>query len=105
MQALAAGYQSVDAPDEWRKHYQGGPIAYAQREFEIAPIQSDSEWWHTQLDRDVAVAWNPSLTGGAKDEDTYLVGDGEPILLTTTGSWPTVECDGLVRPDALRIDS
>lgn len=105
LDTLAAGYQSAGVPDGWRQHYQGGPIAYGQREFEIAPVQRDSEWWGLRLERDVAVAWNPSLPGGAKDEDTYLVGDGEPALLTTTGAWPTVDCDGLARPDALRIDS
>ena len=36
---------------------------------------------------DTAVAWNPSLKGGAKIEETYLVGTGEPELLTTCGGW------------------
>ena len=51
----------------------GGPIGYAQREFEIAPCQRDSRWYGTAVGPGHAVAWNPSLPGGAKAEDTYLV--------------------------------
>ena len=39
--ALDAGYRAAGAEGEWRAHYQGGPIGYGQREFEIAPCQSD----------------------------------------------------------------
>ena len=31
-------------------HYQGGPIGYAQREFEIAPCQRDSRWYGTRVE-------------------------------------------------------
>jgi Xaa-Pro dipeptidase len=81
---LAAGYAAEGAAGAWRQHYQGGPIGYAQREFEIAPVQTASPWWGTALPRHCAVAWNPSLPGGAKDEDTYLIRDGAPDLVTTT---------------------
>ena len=56
-----------------RGHYQGGPIGFAQREFEIAPGQTGSRWYREPVAAGHAVAWNPSLPGGAKAEDTYLV--------------------------------
>jgi Xaa-Pro aminopeptidase len=102
---LAAAYADHGQAGAWEQHYQGGPIGYAQREFEIAPPQRDDPWWEHVLEPNTAVAWNPSLPGGAKDEDTYLLGDGEPELLTTTGNWPTVEHDGLTRPSVLLVDN
>lgn len=88
--ALAEGYAGVGRPDAWREHYQGGPIGYRQREFEIAPGQVDSPWWTRALAAGDAVAYNPSLTGGGKVEDTFLVTDDGPELITTTGDWPTI---------------
>jgi Xaa-Pro aminopeptidase len=105
LDALAAGYAAAGAPGEWRAHYQGGPIGFAQREFEIAPGQTGSPWWDEPLSAGVAVAWNPSLPGGAKDEDTYLVrGDGVE-LVTTTGTWPEDAAGpgALPRPAVLEV--
>lgn len=86
--ALGNAYRTIDAPDAWREHFQGGPIGYAQREFELAPTSSTSPWWSVPVDSGTAVAWNPSLAGGAKIEDTYLVDDEGPVLLTDSGAWP-----------------
>ena len=61
--ALDAGYREAGAEGEWRAHYQGGPIGYGQREFEIAPCQSTSPWWNEAIDAGMAMAWNPSLPG------------------------------------------
>jgi hypothetical protein len=47
------------------------------------------------------VAWNPSLPGGAKDEDTYLLGADGPELVTATGAWPLADDAGLPRPAVL----
>ena len=43
--ALDAGYAEAGAPGGWAGHYQGGPIGFAQREFEIAPDQAGSRWY------------------------------------------------------------
>jgi len=103
--ALAEGYRRAGAPGGWRAHYQGGPIGFGQREFEIAPCQTASPWWHEPVRTGTAVAWNPSLAGGAKDEDTYLVGDSGVELITTGGGWPMV-ADGsdLPRPAVLEVE-
>lgn len=89
--ALGDGYRRIGSPDAWREHYQGGPIGYAQREFELAPTSADSPWWTVPVEANTAVAFNPSLAGGAKIEDTYLVGDGSPRRLTDSSTWPRGE--------------
>jgi Xaa-Pro dipeptidase len=96
--ALDAAYAAAGAPGGWAGHYQGGPIGYAQREFEIAPGQSASRWYRQPVEAGQAIAWNPSLPGGAKTEDTYLVtGDGQPVRLTEAPDWPT-EADDVRQP-------
>ncbi len=86
--ALAAGYARVGAPGGWAGHYQGGPIGFAQREFEIAPDQASSRWYGEPIAAGHAIAWNPSLPGGAKTEDTYLVTDGGLQPVTRAPGWP-----------------
>jgi hypothetical protein len=52
----------------------------------------------------VALAWNPSLAGGAKDEDTFLVGAGGSLeLVTATGTWPAADDLLPARPAVLRV--
>ncbi|MGC2485888.1 MAG: hypothetical protein WA359_06570 [Acidimicrobiales bacterium] len=91
MIALADAYDASGYPGAWREHFQGGPIGFEQREFEIAPNQSDSPFWSLVRQRGTAIAWNPSLSGGAKIEETYLVSDDGLELLSATPSWPLVE--------------
>ena len=100
--ALDRAYESVGAPEAWRGHYQGGPIGFAQREFEIAPSQRDAHWFDEPVAAGHAVAWNPSLPGGAKVEDTYLVGEDGLERVTVTEGWPTEADDPLGRPAVLQ---
>jgi Xaa-Pro dipeptidase len=103
--ALDRGYAREGAEGGWAGHYQGGPIGYAQREFEIAPRQPDSRWSRALIEPGHAVAWNPSLPGGAKAEDTYLVHDGGLERVTTGPDWPVVDRgDGIPpRPAVLEV--
>lgn len=89
--ALAQGYRDVEHGQAWRDHWQGGPIGYAQREFELSPEASQSVYWPLEIEQSVAVAWNPSLHGGAKVEDTFLIGESGSECVTTSGEWP--RCD------------
>lgn len=100
--ALDRAYAAVGAPEGWRGHYQGGPIGYGQREFEIAPCQRDSRWFDEPIAAGHAVAWNPSLPGGAKVEDTYLVGEDGLERVTATERWPAEPDDPLGRPAVLQ---
>jgi Xaa-Pro dipeptidase len=98
LDALDAAYTRAGAPGGWSGHYQGGPIGFAQREFEIAPGQRGSRWPAEMITAGHAVAWNPSLPGGAKCEDTYLVAaDGARQRVTIAPGWPA-EPDDTMRP-------
>ena len=104
METLDEAYTTEGHSGAWREHYQGGPIGYAQREFEIAPVQTDSRWWNEPVTGGNAIAWNPSVAGGGKDEDTYLVGaHGQHEWVTTAPGWPTSLVPGTPysRPDVL----
>ncbi len=81
MAAGLAQYAEEGFADEWRLHHQGGVTGYAGREVFAVPDSADV------LQADQAVAWNPSITR-VKSEDTVLVTDGGPLVLTRTGRWP-----------------
>jgi antitoxin VapB len=114
--ALAVAYGKQHAITGWNGHYQGGPIGFAQREFEIAPVQTDSRWYTQPIEAGHAVAWNPSLPGGAKAEDTYVIESGATVLargddppdppaprrITDAPGWP-VEEDS--RPAILEVST
>lgn len=91
--ALGRAYRDVGHGQGWRDHFQGGPIGYAQREFELSPDTTSSPFWSQEIEKNVAVAWNPSLHGGAKVEDTFLVGESGKECVTTTGEWPRINPD------------
>jgi Xaa-Pro dipeptidase len=97
--ALARAYGEAGHPDAWREHYQGGPIGYRQREFEPAP-GTRLALADTVIAPGHAVAWNPSIAGGGKCEDTYLVEASGLRRLTSGDGWP-LEDDG--RPAVLDI--
>jgi Xaa-Pro aminopeptidase len=106
VEALGTAYAQAGAPGGWSGHYQGGPIGFAQREFEIAPGQQGSRWYAEPIKAGHAVAWNPSLPGGAKAEDTYLVSaDGASQRVTISPGWPAEPEDTLrpPRPAVLEV--
>ena len=104
MDALAAAYAAAGTPDGWRDHYQGGPIGFAQREFEIAPGQRETRWYRQPVAAGHALAWNPSLPGGAKAEDTFLVTGGELRRITSAPGWPAEISDrGTEVPAVLEV--
>jgi Xaa-Pro dipeptidase len=92
--ACERAYAQVGRPGAWQEHYQGGPVGYRQREFELAPSQRQSRWFAQPIEPGQAVAWNPSLAGGGKSEDTFLVEENGLLCVTQTGAWPLVEVKG-----------
>ncbi|WP_261486053.1 hypothetical protein [Acididesulfobacillus acetoxydans] len=82
-------YARLGYKGEWQYHHQGGLAGYQSREIKAT----------AQTGRILAVAqaldWNPTLQG-TKAEDTVLVGEKGPEILTATGLFPTekVEIDG-----------
>jgi Xaa-Pro dipeptidase len=103
MRACEDAYARAGHAGAWQEHYQGGPIGYRQREFEIAPVQHESRWFCQPIETGHAVAWNPSVAGGGKSEDTFLVEDDGLRCVTETGAWPYVEVRGGRRTGILEI--
>jgi Xaa-Pro dipeptidase len=101
--ALDRAYEQAGAAGGWAGHYQGGPIGYGQREFEIASGQPGSRWPGQAIEAGHALAWNPSLPGGAKAEDTYLVSADAMERVTITPDWPVQAGDDLGRPGVLEL--
>ena len=94
-------YAEAGHPGAWREHYQGGPIAYRQREFEVAPAPAvETPFTRAMIAVGNALAWNPSVSGGGKVEDTYLVRADGLQRVTDSGDWPLL-ADG--RPAALDV--
>jgi Xaa-Pro aminopeptidase len=94
-EAFSAGeraYAEHGFPEEWRGHHQGGLTGYKGRE--VFGVPGD----RTPIPARAALAWNPSIAGGAKSEDTILVGAGEPEVLTRTEDLGEVETAVLMRP-------
>jgi Xaa-Pro aminopeptidase len=91
-------YASEGFAEEWRLHHQGGLTGYAGREVFAVPRSPYT------LKSDQALAWNPSITR-VKSEDTILISDRAPEILTHDPWWPEhpVELDGRVvsRPSLL----
>jgi Xaa-Pro aminopeptidase len=96
-EVLADAYERAGFPEEWRRHHQGGLTGYKGREVFAVPGEP------TPLPPLGAVAWNPSITGGGKSEDTVLIGSGEPEVLTRTPELPELEVGGLRRAGIVEL--
>ena len=81
-----AQYRREGFPDEWELHHQGGLTGYQGREVFATPVAEHA------LDAGQALAWNPSITG-TKSEDTIIVTDDTPEILSQTKDWPPLEVE------------
>jgi antitoxin VapB len=98
LDVLIEAYRSRGFPDEWRLHHQGGMTGYKGREVFATPGEP------TPLPASCAVAWNPSLSGGAKSEDTVLVSDSGIDVITRTDDQPELSTDvGIPRPAIVEL--
>jgi len=82
-QGLAA-YAESGYPEEWQHHHQGGPAGYEPREIVATPHSPEV------VGAGQVFAWNPSIRG-TKSEDSVLITETEPEVLTAIAGWPTVE--------------
>ncbi|HYW21943.1 MAG TPA: M24 family metallopeptidase [Nodularia sp. (in: cyanobacteria)] len=90
--ALALAYKQHGFADAIREHHQGGTTGYLAREIVANPLTKNF------LTQNMAIAWNPSLTG-AKVEDTFVIlKDGNLENLTFDPNFPSVEVAGRLRP-------
>ena len=107
--ALQAGidaYERLGYHDEWRHHYQGGPIGYGAREFGPTPLAHPNAFTSHAVELHHACAWNPTVQG-AKSEDTFLVEEDGNRVVTASDAWPTISVEtpdgALARPAILEL--
>jgi Xaa-Pro aminopeptidase len=93
----ARAYAAHGFPGEWRRHHQGGLTGYRGREAFATPASA------VVIPDASAVAWNPSITGGAKSEDTALVRPEGVEIVTRTPELPELGADGLARPGIVEV--
>ncbi|MGM7670939.1 M24 family metallopeptidase [Microbacterium sp. A93] len=91
----AHGFGSAQEP-AWRAHHQGGPTGYLGRDPKISPTSAG------RVVSGGAFAWNPWVPH-AKLEDTVIIDDAGPTVLTADPAWPTVDVRGIPRPVALDL--
>lgn len=95
---LARAYEEQGFPQEWRRHHQGGLTGYRGRE--VFARLGD----RTVLPDGCAVAWNPSVSGGGKSEDTALVTSAGVEVVTRTPSLLELQtAAGLPRPAIVQL--
>lgn len=89
---LADLYQKHGFSQAIYQHHQGGTTGYLSREVVANPTTLDP------LEANMAIAWNPSLSG-AKIEDTFVISqDGTLENMTFDPKWPSVEVESRLRP-------
>lgn len=89
---IAQSYFQNGHPHAIREHHQGGTTGYLSREVIATPATTDL------LAGNMAVAWNPSLSG-VKIEDTFvLLENGDLENLTFDPNWQSTEIEGRLRP-------
>jgi Xaa-Pro aminopeptidase len=90
-------YAAHGFPGEWRLHHQGGLTGYLGREVFATPGED------TQIPDSAAVAWNPSIMGGAKSEDTAIITEGPVEVITRTPQLPEFDFGVLPRPAIVEL--
>ena len=93
---LAKAYAEAGHSEAIDQHHQGGTTGYLSREIVARPETREL------LQRNNAVAWNPSLVG-AKIEDTFVVTDQGLLNLTFDQNWPSAMVAGIERPLVLEL--
>ncbi len=97
-QAAQQVYGQTGFPDEWKLHHQGGATGYTSRDYKGSPDSSEVVLMGQ------AFAWNPSIAG-TKSEDTVLVTNAMPEILTADPDWPMITVEtvrgSINRPDIL----
>ena len=84
---LENAYAQHGVDGEWRRHHQGGLTGYNGREVFAKPGNE------ARLPDTCAVAWNPSVTGGGKSEDTALVTTDGLEVITRTSALPELDTE------------
>lgn len=98
--ALAA-YAEFGAAKDWQLLHQGGCIGYAGREYKITPTLAGV------VEENQGFCFNPAITG-TKTEDSFLVTNSGPLMLTRPVAFPAQKVvagdRAFVRPGMLISD-
>lgn len=86
-----AAYAETGFPGAWKEHHQGGVAGYEPREYLAVPDATDL------LEEGMICAWNPSVPG-AKSEDTILLEETGPRIITEIAGWPVYESEAGAPP-------
>lgn len=81
-----AAYRELGFAGEWELHHQGGAAGYEPRELVATPNVTAT------VRTGQVYAWNPSIAG-TKSEDSVLITEGQPEILTAIPGWPTVDVE------------
>lgn len=81
-----SAYRELGFAGEWELHHQGGVTGYEPRELVATPSVTAT------VRTGQVYAWNPSIAG-TKSEDSVLITEGGPEILTAIPGWPTVEIE------------
>lgn len=92
-ETLRAAYAREGQPEAIEEHHQGGTIAYLARETFARPGSL------ARIAVGQAFAWNPSLRG-AKSEDTLLLTETGPEIITAIDGWPSLTVETEIGPVA-----
>ena len=87
-------YAEAGYPDEWRAHFQGGPVGYLSREFDVVPGTASAA---TLITLGAGFAWNPTVQGG-KSEDTFIVAEDGARSVSNTDDWPSLTFESGLGP-------
>jgi Xaa-Pro dipeptidase len=91
-------YAAVGFDGEWIHHHQGGMAGYNSREIKADMFTAEV------VNIGQAYAWNPTIAG-VKSEDTFIVGEHGPQIITNSPNFPVVEVEYkgffCIRPDIL----
>lgn len=97
---IATAYErhGLGSPEHpaWLAHHQGGPTGYLGRDPKVNPHSADL------VAAGGAFAWNPWVPH-AKLEDTVLIDEAGPLILTADPAWPTTTVRGIPRPLTLDL--
>lgn len=85
-QRITGAYEKEGYGDEWHNHHQGGPTGYQGRDLIVTPGCAEA------VTSNMALAWNPSMPG-VKSEDTVVVTDKGPEIITRGEGWEYLSFD------------
>ena len=80
LEAGKAVYEAEGYGEDFHLHHQGGALGYPTRDY-----CTDFDNTEIVLERQ-AFSWNPTIAG-VKAEDTFIVIDGKPEIISHTGNW------------------